>query len=90
MTFNAILSNFCLYFKLQILMIFKAQEEPPLPDVYKCAKCDFQHRSREDFQRHIKIHLSANSEDKQCTECGQSFASLSALEKHLFMSHKVN
>jgi len=66
-----------------------AQEDPPLPDIYKCAKCDFQHSSREVFQRHIKIHLSANSEEKQCTECGQSFASLAALEKHLFMSHKI-
>ncbi|CAG5109974.1 Oidioi.mRNA.OKI2018_I69.chr2.g4436.t3.cds [Oikopleura dioica] len=66
-----------------------AQEDPPLPEVYKCAKCDYQHRSREDFQRHIRIHSNFNTEEKQCTECGQSFASLPALEKHLFMSHKI-
>lgn len=66
-----------------------ANEEPPLPEIYSCQKCDFQHRSRADFQKHIKKHYNSMADAFQCTECGNCFISLSALEKHLYMTHKI-
>merc|ERR1711990_28711 len=65
-----------------------AKEDPILPEIYKCQQCGFAHRSREEFQRHIKKHFN-EKDDYQCTECGSCFCSLTALEKHLYMTHKV-
>merc|ERR1719245_2913173 len=64
-----------------------AAEDPPLPDIYQCQKCEFKHRNRQDFQHHIKRHFNANG--FQCTECGNTFISLTALESHLYMTHKI-
>ena len=80
--------KFYLYIKITFTFL-KANEEPPLPEIYSCQKCDFKHRSRADFQLHIKKHYNASCDGFQCTECGNSFVSLSALEKHLYMTHKV-
>ena len=70
-------------------MKFQAKEDPPLPDVYHCQKCDFKARDREMFQKHIKKHFDPKVDIVQCTECGNCFCSLDALEKHLYMTHKV-
>lgn len=69
----------------------QAKEDPPLPEFYHCQKCEFKARSqdREIFQKHIKKHFDSKVDGFQCTECGNCFCSLSALEKHLYMTHKV-
>lgn len=68
-----------------------AREDPPLPESYTCQKCEFTHRSRQEFQKHIKKHLKEQEKGDsfQCTECGNCFCSLKSLENHLYMSHKV-
>ena len=81
--------KFCSKILSHFILLLKAAEDPPLPEIYSCQKCEFQHRSREDFQRHIKKHFNASIDDFQCTECGNTYTSLSSLEKHLFMTHKV-
>ena len=70
---------------------FQAREDPPLPESYTCQKCEFTHRSRQEFQKHIKKHLKEQEKGDsfQCTECGNCFCSLKSLENHLYMSHKV-
>ena len=72
-------------------IFFQAREDPPLPESYTCQKCEFTHRSRQEFQKHIKKHLKEQEKGDsfQCTECGNCFCSLKSLENHLYMSHKV-
>jgi len=80
------------WFGSQTLPIFfQAREDPPLPESYTCQKCEFTHRSRQEFQKHIKKHLKEQEKGDsfQCTECGNCFCSLKSLENHLYMSHKV-
>lgn len=56
-------------------------------DVFKCAKCSYVSKCKDDFKQHILKHKT--SETYQCLECGLCFAVFPALRKHVFIVHKI-
>ncbi|KAJ8417343.1 hypothetical protein AAFF_G00285700 [Aldrovandia affinis] len=55
---------------------------------FRCAKCGFTTEDGKTFQQHISQH-KADDATPQCPHCGLCFASQLALNRHLFIVHKV-
>ncbi|KAJ8344054.1 hypothetical protein SKAU_G00313830 [Synaphobranchus kaupii] len=65
-----------------------APAKRPKPPKFRCAKCGFTTEDSVSLQQHIPQH-KADDTTPQCAHCGLCFASQLALNRHLFIVHKV-